>query len=316
LDDGRAVRVLIHEDRRAIEGLDVEVVRGDVRDPGSLRGAFEGADVVYHAAGLISLMPDAWPILEAVNVAGVRNVVEACQRESVRRLVHVSSIHAMVQEPLDVPIDESRPLVKSRRCPPYDRSKAAGELEVREGIAQGLDAVIISPTGIIGPNDFRPSHFGEALLAMREGRLPALPAGGFDWVDVRDVVEGAMRAEERAPAGAKYLVSGNWVSVRGLAEAVADVTGARVPRLTCPLWLGMLGAPFATAWARWRGERPLFTGVSFKALRSNPRVSHERASSELDYAPRPFRQTLVDTFRWFDQAKGSAGAAANSLEVP
>jgi dihydroflavonol-4-reductase len=290
---------LVHRDRRALKGLDVETVAGDVRDLGSLYRAFEGAEVVYHVAALISLLMGDWPRLEAVNVIGTRNVVEACLRCGVRRLVHFSSIHALVQEPLDVPVDESRPLVESRRSPPYDRSKAAGEREVRKGIERGLDAVIVNPTGMVGPYDFRPSHFGQVLLALGQRRLPALVEGGFDWVDVRDVVAGAMRAEECAPAGAKYLLSGHWASLRDLAALTEEITGAQAPRVAFPMWMARAGVPFGTHFTRLDGDHPLYTRFSLRALRGNPRVSHRRATRDLGYHPRPLRETLQDTFRWF-----------------
>ena len=164
ISQGRHTRCLVHVNSRAIDGLATEMVQGDVRDLDSLCRAFQGAEVVYHLAACISLSMNDWPVLESVNVTGTRNVVEACLRTGVRRLVHFSSIHALVQEPLSIPVDESRPLVGSRRYPPYDRSKAAAEIIVRRGIEQGLDAVIIYPTAIIGPYDYQPSYFGEALL--------------------------------------------------------------------------------------------------------------------------------------------------------
>ena len=311
LAQGRPVRALVHVNRQAIEGLDVEIAGGDVCDLPSLCDAFDNADVVYHLAARISLSMAEWPLVESVNVIGTRNVVEACLRCGVRRLVHFSSIHALVQEPLDVPVDESRPLAESRNHPPYDRSKAAGEKEVRRGIEQGLDAVIINPTAIIGPYDYGPSHFGEALLTLACGKLPALVAGGFDWVDVRDVVDGAIRAEERVPTGAKYLLSGHWVSMPDLAALVEQVTGTSPPRLVCPLWLAPVGVPFADVVARITGSRPLYTSVSLRALHSNRSISHERAARDLGYNPRPFRETLIDTLRWFKES----GYLAPSLEL-
>jgi dihydroflavonol-4-reductase len=297
---GVPTRCLVHVNCRALDGLDTEIVRGDVRDVDSLCRAFEGADIVYHLAACISLSMKDWPVLEAVNVLGTRNVVEACRRTGVRRLVHFSSIHALTQEPLSIPVDESRPLAESRRYPPYDRSKAAAEREVRRAIDAGLDAVIIYPTAIIGPHDYEPSYFGEALLSLAQRRLPALVTGGFDWVDVRDVVAGALRAAEKAAAGARYLLSGHWVSMCDIAAMVSEITGVPANRLVCPLWLAHIGAPFIQAASRLNGRRPLYTGVSLRALKSNRNISHERATRDLGYRPRPFRETLVDTLRWFE----------------
>jgi len=299
LKRGERVRVLVHHDRRAIEGLDVEIVQGDILNPESLRTACEKIDVVFHAATYISLFMHGWPRLKSINVLGTRNIVEACLDCGVRRLIHFSSIHTLVQEPLDEPIDEMRHLVESRLYPPHDRSKAASEKEVLKGIEKGLDAIIINPTGIIGPYDFRPSHSGEALLRMAQGNLPALIEGGFDWVDVRDVVKGTLRAEERAPTGARYLLSGHWVSVRDMATQVESIVGVRPPRLVLPIWIARLGAPFMTAFARCTGKRPLYTAVSLKALKSNRVISHAKATNELKYYPRPFNDTIRDTLEWF-----------------
>ena len=243
---------------------------------------------------------DSWPGLEKINVGGTRNVVEACLRAGVRRLVHFSSIHALVQEPLDTPVDESRPLVAAPGCPPYDRSKAAAEIEIRCGIEKGLDAVIINPTGIIGPYDYQPSFLGEAILSMAQNSLPALVTGGFDWVDVRDVVAGALRAGAQAPPGSTYLLSGHWVSMCDIAAMVAEITGVKNDKFVCPLWLARLGAPVIEGVSRMSGKRPLYTGVSLRALKSNRCISHEKAARELGYQPRPFRETLEDTLRWFE----------------
>jgi dihydroflavonol-4-reductase len=300
IEKGRPTRCLVHVNTKALEGLDTELVRSDVCDVESLCHAFRGADAVYHLAACISLSMDGWPGLEAVNVKGTRNVVEACLRTGVRRLVHFSSIHALVQEPLETPVDESRHLISSVSCPPYDRSKAAAEKEIRRGIEKGLDAVIINPTGVIGPYDYQPSFLGEAILSMARNSLPAMVTGGFDWVDVRDVVAGAMRAEAQAPAGASYLLSGHWVSMCDIAGMVAEITGVRNNRLTCPLWLARLGAPVIQGASRLSGKRPLYTSVSLRALKSNRHISHEKATRELGYQPRPFRETLADTLRWFE----------------
>jgi dihydroflavonol-4-reductase len=300
MEKGRPTRCLVHLSAAALEGLNTELVRSDISDVESLCHAFRGADVVYHLAACISLSMDDWPRLEAVNVNGTRNVIEACRRAGVRRLVHFSSIHALVQEPLSTPVDESRPLTDLKSGPPYDRSKAAAEKEVRRGIEQGLDAVIINPTGVIGPYDYQPSFLGEALLSMAQNRLPALVTGGFDWVDVRDVVAAAMRAEAQAPAGATYLLSGHWVSMCDIAAMVAEITGVKNSRFVCPLWLARLAAPLVQGVSRLNGKSPLYTSVSLRALKSNRHISHARATRELGYQPRPFRETLVDTLRWFE----------------
>jgi dihydroflavonol-4-reductase len=299
--NGRPVRCLVHKHTAALEGLNVEQVRGDVCDVESLYTAFRGADVVYHLAAVISIAMNEWPRLEKINVQGPRNVVEACRRAGVRRLVHFSSIHAYAQEPISVPIDESRAMSDTVKSPPYDRSKCAGELIVREAVKEGLDAVIINPTAVLGPYDFGPSHQGQAVLSIARNELPALVTGGFDWVDVRDVVAGAMRAEEIAPSGSRYLLSGRWASVCDIAQIVGEITGAGDKKFVCPLWLARAGAPFMEGYSKMSGKRPLYTSFSLKALLSNKNISHARAARDLGYEPRPLRETLEDTLRWFKE---------------
>ena len=317
IDSGRPVRSLVHVHNRGIDGLNTESVKGDICDLESLNRAFRDAEVVYHLAACISLSMKDWPQLESINVIGTRNVVEACLRASVKRLVHFSSIHALQGEPLLVPVDESRPLSDSSDFPPYDRSKALGENEVWRGVENGLDAVILYPTGIIGPHDYEPSYLGRALLDMAQHKLPALVMGGYDWVDVRDVVQGAITAEKKATSGERYILSGHWLSISGIADIISEITGTPSPRLTVPLWLARLGVPVVAAMCKLTGKIPLYTSFSLKALNSNQNMSHEKASQELGYQPRPFRETLTDTLQWFrDNGQLSVSLTKESGKSP
>jgi dihydroflavonol-4-reductase len=300
LKENKTVRVLVNTNRKALNGLNVETFQANVVEPFSLTRALSGVDVVYHLAAIISLSMDNWKSIEAVNVTGTHNVVEACLKCGVRRLIHFSSIHAIEQTPMDIPVDERRPLIDARDCPPYDRSKAEGEREVRQGIEQGLDAVILNPTAVIGPNDYQLSHFGNALLLMAQGKLPALIEGGFNWVDARDIAAAAIKAENLAPLGAKYILSGHYASVADLSAVVSEITGVPSPRLVVPAWLARTGAPVVTAYNRITRNRPLYTSVSIRALNNcNPVINHDRATRELNYHPRPLKETIFDSLVWF-----------------
>jgi dihydroflavonol-4-reductase len=300
LSQGVKVKGLIHRDRRAVEGLDIHLVEGDLLNPKSLEQAFQGVDLVYHLGASISLTNNL-PQLRAVNVTGTRNVVEACLLCGVNRLVHCSSIHAFIQTPLDRRLDETRPLALTRKHPGYDRSKALSELEVQKGLAKGLDAIIINPTAITGPFDFKPSYLGNAIIFMALGKLPALVQGGFDWVDVRDVVSGMIQAGNTAPTGAKYLLSGHWRSVVEMGSLVAKFTKTRPPRLTVPIWLAYLGLPFINTLSQINNKEALYTRFSLQTLKSNRYISHARAAGDLGYQPRPFEVTIRDTVQWFKE---------------
>jgi len=293
------VSALIHHDKRALEGLDIEYVQGDVLDKESLIKVFTGADIVFHLAGRISVVTYDRKEVEAVNITGVQNVVDTCLAAGVKRLVHTSSFHAHKQRPLDQPMDESRSLLDEGDYPPYDHSKAKGEKIVKAAIEKGLDAIIINPSGMLGPNDFKPSHFGTTLLSMAKGKTPALVDAGLSWVDIRDVAEGMIQACEQAKPGTKYFLSGNWITLKDIARQVAAITGVKQPRVVLPMWLAKISAPTAMFLERIRGRRPLFTPISLKELESNPDISHARASKELGYQPRPIEQTISDTVAWF-----------------
>jgi dihydroflavonol-4-reductase len=289
---GRRVRALVRqEDPPALRGLDVERVLGDARDSTSLRRAFAGAEVVYHLAAVISITGDQGGLVFETNVAGARNAAAAALECGARRMVHFCSVHAFDSSPLDETLDETRARVGAAGFPAYDRSKAAGEAEVREVVRQGLDAVIVHPTGIIGPHDYKLSRMGELFLRLYERRIPALLPGGFDWVDVRDVVDGAIAAEEKGGCNESYLLSGHWASLRELATLAERVTGVRAPRWSAPMALARLGALLRPRWLH--GERePLFTWESLAALRANRNVSHAKAERELGYRPRPLEESV------------------------
>jgi dihydroflavonol-4-reductase len=298
----RRVRCLIHENSRGIDGLDVEVVRGDVLDPETLRAAFEGAEVVHHLAGVISIDGDRSGRVSETNIDGARNAAEAALDAGVRRFVHCCSIHAFDQAPLDGPLDETRARASDKRHPAYDRSKAAGEAAVRDVMARGLNGVIVHPSAVLGPHDFAPSRMGQVLIKLANRDFAALVPGGVDWVDVRDVADGMIAAETLGRSGESYLLTGHWHTVRELADMACEMTGVAPPRLTAPFWMAQLGAPFVAGYHRIFGGEPLYTSESLRALRSNHRYTHDKAAQDLGYVPRPLRETLRHTYEWFAEA--------------
>ena len=301
LREGRPVRALVHTDTRALQGLPVEQVRCDVRDARAVADAVAGADVVYHLAACISVGQYAASDVAAVNVGGTENRVQACLRQGVGRLVHFSSIHACDRRPDDGTVDERRALVPdAATCSSYDRSMALGERVVQAAVAGGLDAVVVVPTAVIGPYDFKPSYLGGVIAKLARGGQPVLVTGGFDWVDVRDVSAGARAAEARGRRGERYLLSGRWCSVEDLAAAIDEITGRERHRLTIPSGVAREAfAGYARA-LRLVGRSTAFTPEAVEALQHHRWVSHAKASRELGYRPRPLRETLADTIAWMD----------------
>lgn len=304
-DDGYSVRVLDRELHPLLRPLDVDFVSADICDPAAVRAGLAGADVVFHLAALISVTGDMGGLVERVNVAGVANVAAAARRAGVRRFVHCSSVHAFDTD-VPGPIDETSPKAVRPELPGYDRSKAAGERALLREVEQGLDAVIVNPTGIIGPRDPRPSRTGRMLAAMRRGTVPAVVEGGFDWVDVRDVVAGLLAAQRLGRTGQNYLLAGHRASLRELADLVAAVSAGRSTPFTLPLWFARIWSPLAGVLARWSDNPLLYTSDTLHAVGSFPQIDDRRARTELGHQPRPLEQTVGDLFDWFDSQTRAA----------
>lgn len=284
---GRRVRALVR--RRGAAPPGTEEVVADLRDPSSLRAALDGAERVFHCAGKISLASAPDPALHEVNVLGAQNLAAALPAHA--RLVHVSSVKTFSIR--DGVISEQNP--RYRDGPDaYARSKLSGEEILRNR------AVIVNPTGIIGPGDAAPSPMGETLARLATGQMPVFVDGAFDWVDVRDVVEGILAAAERGTIGENYILGGHFASVRTLAALVSAAGGAPEPRWSLPRWLVWGVAPLAERSDVRAGREPRLTRPALAHLWSDARaVRSDRAKSEIGYAPRPLEETIADTVRWF-----------------
>jgi dihydroflavonol-4-reductase len=299
---GQRVRAVDLERTPALAGLNVEWCQADLREPSSVAAALAGADVVYHLAAVISLAGDPSGRVWSTNVDGVATMAEMAFQCGVRRMVHCSSVHAFDIELCGASLDETSPRSVRPRLPVYDRSKAAGEAQLRAWMLRGLDAVIVNPTGLIGPYDFRPSRMGQFFLALRRRKLSALVDGAFDWVDVRDVAGALMAACARGRSGESYLVAGHRLSLRELSLLAQRVTGERAPRVVVPMAVARFGARALSLGGSSGEPSRLLTAEGLHALRSAPAVVSRKAETELGHRARPPEGTVSDLYRWFDQA--------------
>ena len=166
-----------------------------------------------------------------------------------------------------------------------------------DAAAAGLDAVVVHPSGILGPYDNAGNHLVQVIRDYMTGKLPACVRGGYDMVDVRDVAWGCVAAALRGRKGECYILSNRRCNISDLLEMARRVCGGRrLPVL--PMGLARAAAPLLAAFARMRGRRPLYTAYSLQALASNDRFSHDKATRELGYRPRDLRLTVRDTVRW------------------
>jgi len=300
--EGKAVRALVmpDDDLRPLSGLDVEIVSGDVTDLASLESAFTGADIVFHLAGIVTIMPGMAKLLERVNVEGVRNVAAACRTTGVRRLVYTSSVHAIAEPPQGTAIDESQPFDPDRVLGDYARSKARATLLLLDEVAKGgLDAVICCPTGIIGPWDYGISNVGQLILDFASGQLKSYVSGAYDFVDVRDVNRGLVLAAEKGLTGRHYILSGAQVQVLELMKELEKDVGYPAPTFRIPSAIARAAGVLASVYYRLLRRRAVFTAYSIDVLRSNSQVSSARARQELGFTSRPWQESIRDQVEWF-----------------
>ncbi|HUW93875.1 MAG TPA: NAD-dependent epimerase/dehydratase family protein [Bacteroidales bacterium] len=300
IDQGHEVKVLIRNDIKGLEGMPLEFIRGDISNESDLENLCSGCDVIYHLAAFISIHKIE-PKCEMINIDGCLNVIRAARSKGVKRIIHFSSIHAFNQEPLESELNETRELALNSQVS-YDYSKAHGQKLMMEASAGGPDVIVLNPTAIIGPNDFKPSLLGNAIIRFYKGQNPSLIPGGYNWVDVRDVCQAAVNAIHRGVPGECYLLGGSWQSLKTMAGTVEKLGGHKVPWLSLPMWIARLGAGILNLHARITKRVPLYTKMSLEALKHAHRnISSRKAKLVLDFDPRPFKATISDTIQWFKE---------------
>ncbi|MGF7117652.1 SDR family oxidoreductase [Methanobacterium oryzae] len=301
LENGENLKVVARSstDLKPLEGLNVEIVEGDIQDVNSLINAFHGAEIVYHLAGLVSILPDTDGRLNQVNVIGTRNVVDACLKTGVKRLIYTSSIHALKEPPHGIPIDETCSFEPQYSRGGYDQSKARASLEVLRGVDKGLDAVLVCPSGVIGPYDYRVSQMGQLFVNFLKGNQRAYIDGAYDFVDVRDVADGIILASKYGRSGETYILSGETIEVHELMLYLEEITGMRAPRFKMPLWFVKAVSKFSPIYYKFSKSKPLFTSYSIDVLNSNCKISSKKARNELGFSPRPLKESIKDSVEWF-----------------
>lgn len=301
ISKGKKVRALIlpDEDDTPIRSLGVELAEADILDYAALRRAFRNVDVVYHLASIISIMPGKNDFMRAVNIQGTKNVINAAREAGVRRLVYTSSIHALARPPHGITIDESLPFDPNNPAGEYDRTKARASLEILNAVQDGLDAVLVCPTGVIGPEDYRFSEMGALIVEWMKKGIHFLIDGLFDFVDVRDVAEGHILAAEKGRKGETYLLSGERIALEEIKNIVQQKTRVRTLGLVIPVGLASFIAKFTPYYYQITKAKPRFTSYSIETVCSNSMISNQKAKMELGYSPRSLKITIADTVDWW-----------------
>ncbi len=205
---GASVRVLARAggDRRALEGVRVEIVDGDLLDAASLRRAVAGVPTVYHVAADYRLWAPDPSVLYRANVDGTRAVLEAAAQAGVRRVVHTSSVGALGIPKDGSPGTEETPVSLADMVGDYKRSKFLAEQVALEYARRGQPVVIVNPSAPIGPWDIKPTPTGQMVVDFMRGRMIATVDTGLNVVHVRDVARGHLLAAERGKPGERYIL--------------------------------------------------------------------------------------------------------------
>ena len=292
--EGHEVRVLCRpsSDTGAIDGLPIERVVGDVTDYASVEKAVSDRQWVVHAAAHI----DTWRRLAAeqtrVNVDGTAHVARACREAGVGRLLHVSSVAAIGIPTSAVAADEDFRFDVDPRLT-YHWSKRAAEEVVAAEVAHGLDAVIVNPASIFGPHGRR-YRGAEMVAKVRRGPVVPCFGGGICVVHVTDVVAGIVAALHRGSTGQRYILGGENVTFRALAERAARAMRLRRRVVTVPPLVTATAAAVQESWGRLVNRRPRITWATHHCAGRYHFYDSTRARSILGYAPRPFDAILAE----------------------
>lgn len=297
----RDVRVMIRQgsDRSNVQGLDVEVVTGDLTDHASLRTAVRGCHGVFHVAADYRLWVREPQAMFAANVAGTRALMQAALAADVGRIVYTSSV-ATLGIRKGAPSDEETPVAFADMIGHYKQSKFLAEGEVRRMREEhDLPVVIVNPSTPIGPRDIKPTPTGRLIVEAAAGRMPAYVDTGLNVVHVEDVAAGHLLAYERGRIGERYVLGGEDMTLSAILGEIAALTGRKAPKIKLPHGAVLPLAYLAEAWSRLAGGEPFVTADGVKMSRKQMFFSSAKAQAELGYRPRPARDALKDAVAYF-----------------
>lgn len=276
-------------------------IKGDILRKGDLQILMEGCDAVIHTAAAIQLGYGFSQSLYDINVTGTQNVLEVAQQMNVSKIIHFSSVHAYNHLPKDQVLNESRDFVFDNVVF-YDITKRDSHQLALKAAENGQHVCVVCPSSVIGFPDERPSKIGKAIMDIYNEKVPAVIKGGFDFVDVRDVVDGCLVALEKGVSGESYILSGKYYSLKEFADLILSIKGSQKTLKVLPRFIAHIGLPFIKSYAYFAGKEPLYDATYIKILKEgNPNISHEKANKYLAYSPRDLKLTLTDTIQWFKE---------------
>jgi len=286
-------------DLRNLDGLDVTVVTGDLRDPAAVRAAMSGCRSVFHVAALYRFWAPDPSVFYDVNVGGTRNVLAAARDLGVERVVYTSTVGTLGLHGDRPSTEDDYPDV-AHLFGAYKRSKYVAEHEVLRAAAQGLPVVLVQPTMPIGPRDRAPTPSGRLVSEFLNGRMPGYVDTTLNIVHVDDVARGQLLCYERGAVGRSYILGGENMSLRSVLAELAAITGLPAPRLQVPRAVSLAAAFVSdTVEGRMLRRTPAVPLEAARMSTTQMAFDDTRARTELGYAPRPAVRALADAARWY-----------------
>ncbi len=314
LTDDREVRVLLRPESNndAVDAIErathkkVERVFGDLRSPRDVDTAVRGCENIFHVAARVSTVsekPQELRDLYECNVLGTANILRSAGDFGVKRTVVTGSLSAVgfdIDDPSRIS-DESMPFYPFTQHLAYGRTKSLVEHEVLKAVVEGVDAVVATSCAVLGPWDYKPSRMGKTLIDFAHGKLKAYLPGGFDFVAVRDLVDGHILAMERGRAGQRYILSTEFATVDQLMDIFEEVSGRPRPKLRLPPGL-MAGVAHVTSFLMstfFPGKPQRFTPSAVRLLRMQRKADTTKAQVELGYKPTNIRTAIHEAYADF-----------------
>ena len=303
---GKKVKALVLPNDQNISTLpgSVEISYGDVTNKKTLASFFYGDlsnACVIHCAGIISIETKRNKLMEKVNVLGTQNIVDLCLAKQVKRLVYVSSVHAIKENNHQIIKDVKYFSSKNVRGQ-YAKSKAMASAIVLEACKKGLDASIVLPSGIIGPEDPTMGNVTSIITRFCNNQLKIACQGGYDFVDVRDVADGIIKCARSGKKGECYILSNDYYKIEDILNYLVELGYAKKPRYL-PLWFLKIISPFTELRTLLRKQKPFLTPYSVDVLNTKTKFSHDKATKDLKYQTRSFKNTLNDMVEWLQKEK-------------
>ena len=305
IDTGHKVRIMARSSSNLsnVADMPVEVVRGDLTEPLSVKKAMTGCEFLFHVAADYRLWVPDPEAMYRNNVQGTRNIMFEALRNGVRRVVYTSSVATLKLSSNGDSCNEASNGCINDMIGHYKRSKFMAEVLVERLVQEcDLPAVIVSPSTPVGPRDIKPTATGRIILDAISGRMPAYVNTGLNLVHVNDVAKGHILALERGQIGERYILGGHNMTLKEILDELAAIAGHMPPRIRIPHSVAAAMACVSETWSKLAGGgEPRVTLDSVKMAGKYMFFSSGKARQVLGYRPRPVREGLVDAVDWFRQ---------------